>query len=333
MKAVILEIHGKRAAALTDHGEFVTLKNAGFSAGDSVEIDRIASIRPRRILPFAASIAAAFVILIGGMATLYLTPYSLVSLDVNPSIEYTLNRFDKVLSLSGVNRDGTELVARLDVDSLKFRSIDLAVTRTLDQLRNSSYLAADGGNYVVLAASAKNELHAEVIAESLSARLVGQADLTVESTAVSQAQTDAAHALGTTAGKLYVVEQLGQLMDEDDDFEEDEWLDRSVSDIIGEYERRGGKLPGQLTENETILDPTPEPEPPTPTPEAEEFDPQPPVESPSASPSMPSQASPTATPTPHIAKPSPTPEFISSGASPSPSETPDAALNPGSLAE
>lgn len=51
---------------------------------------------------------------IGGYRS-YFKPVSFISIDINPSLELEINRFDRVISANGYNDDGQELVMGLDV--------------------------------------------------------------------------------------------------------------------------------------------------------------------------------------------------------------------------
>ena len=46
---------------------------------------------------------------------LYFTPTSILSIDINPSIELSINRFDRVIDLKAFNEDGEALLQTLDV--------------------------------------------------------------------------------------------------------------------------------------------------------------------------------------------------------------------------
>lgn len=51
----------------------------------------------------------------GGGYWAYFTPVSAISIDINPSIEFSINRFGRVLSVESFNDDGTNLASALDV--------------------------------------------------------------------------------------------------------------------------------------------------------------------------------------------------------------------------
>jgi len=68
----------------------------------------------RRHRAYAAACACLLLILLGGR-WLYFTPTAGISIDINPSIELGINRFDRVVSVDGFNEDGQELANALDV--------------------------------------------------------------------------------------------------------------------------------------------------------------------------------------------------------------------------
>jgi hypothetical protein len=89
---------------------------------------------PRFRMAFAA-LAAAFVIMIGGGYSAYALPSSYVSIDVNPSIELTLNRFDRVIAATAYNADGAQI---LDGQNLR----NMLYTDAIDTLVNCTAFQA-----------------------------------------------------------------------------------------------------------------------------------------------------------------------------------------------
>lgn len=63
---------------------------------------------------YAAACACLLLVLFGGH-WFYFTPVAVISIDINPSIEMGINRFDKVVSVDGFNEDGRELSGTLNV--------------------------------------------------------------------------------------------------------------------------------------------------------------------------------------------------------------------------
>lgn len=73
----------------------------------------------RRLVPAAACLA---LVLLGG-GWLYFTPTAAISVDINPSLELTVNRFDKVLSAQGFNEAGQALADTLDLSFADYTDV------------------------------------------------------------------------------------------------------------------------------------------------------------------------------------------------------------------
>lgn len=89
--------------------------------------------RRARPLLTAAACAACLLLSLGSL-WLYFTPAAYISVDVNPSLELTVNRFDRVIALEGRNDDGTILAEELDVRFLDY-------TAALEQVLDSGAIA------------------------------------------------------------------------------------------------------------------------------------------------------------------------------------------------
>lgn len=167
----------------------------------------------------------------------YFTPVSYVSLDVNPSIEYSLNIFDRVLSAKGVNDDGENILEVIGLTRLKNESVEKAIRKTVNAIAKQGYLGGDAEGGVVVTVSNKQEKKAEKLSEQLK-QAVEQAaeedelDVAVESMAVGEARVQEARSLGVTPGKLNLVEKLKASAESADDIDVEAWLDRSVKDIM-----------------------------------------------------------------------------------------------------
>lgn len=237
--AYIVELRGRFAAALTEDGRFIRVRNRGFEIGQTVRIELPEQGEPirrpvkRRVRAGAlASMAAGFLLLLLGGFAGYRTPVGVVSLDVNPSIEYTINCFDRVLKMEAVNEDAETILNQIDEDALLYQPVDTAIEQTIVTLRSNGYFAEETENDVVLSASSYSAAHAERLAERLAERAEKQKDLTVVSISVSKSDVEEAHALGTSAGKLYLVEQLQKSSDESAAFDTEDWIEKPVREIM-----------------------------------------------------------------------------------------------------
>ena len=190
-----------------------------------------------------AGMAAACAVCVIGSAVVgayaYFTPASYVSLDVNPSIEYSLNTFDRVLSVKGVNDDGKIILEQIELTSLKNKAIEQAVRETINAIAEQGYFLKDSEGGVVIAVSGNQPAKSEKLSAQLKAAVKRAAeeealDVEVESMAVGEARVQEAKRLGVTPGKLNLVEKLKESAQNADDIDIEEWLNKSVKDIMKE---------------------------------------------------------------------------------------------------
>lgn len=93
----------------------------------------------RPLYAYAAACACLLLTLLGGR-WLYFIPTAEISVDINPSIELSINRFDRVISVNAFNRDGQELSNALDV---KFKAYTAAVEEILNDDRVAALLSME----------------------------------------------------------------------------------------------------------------------------------------------------------------------------------------------
>lgn len=234
MKAVIVEIRGETAAALGRDGSVFKVKNHAYAVGQTIDVRRGGFSRQLAVL--AAAAAAVFLIVGAGIHT-YLSPYSLVSLDVNPSLQYTLNRLGLVLSVEAVNGDGDELLQ--EVGTLNNRSIEDAISITVKQIAEDGYFDGDEPGGMVIAASSHDEQEAARLAENaketaLRATQESEKKVVVAAMTVDEGKVQAAKELGVSPGKLTLVEQLKETASDPETIDVKEWLEKPVKDIMKE---------------------------------------------------------------------------------------------------
>jgi hypothetical protein len=95
-------------------------------------------MQKKGIMKTVILIAAVLVVLLSIGSWAYASPYTFVSLDVNPSIEFTLNRFNRVINVKAINDDGSEILVSLKNDIMN-NSIDDAVAETVEKIKENGY--------------------------------------------------------------------------------------------------------------------------------------------------------------------------------------------------
>ena len=233
MKSVVVEIRNGLAAVLSDDGCIVKVKNRNYEIGQVIEMKKMN--RKNKLTLLAASMAAV-IMLSGAGAWTYFTPYSYVSLDVNPSIEYSLNRFDRVLSVKAINDDGEELLKKIQLENLSNKKIDEAIAQTMDQIIAEGYFDGETEGGIVITTSGKDLKRAEELAQELKQSVEQEPEIDglieVETLSVGADRVARAKELGVTPGKLNLVEKLQRSAATPTDFDLEEWLDKPVKDIM-----------------------------------------------------------------------------------------------------
>ena len=234
MKAVIVEIKNGFAAVLSDDGRITKTKNYNYEIGQVIQLKNTKEYITKKFAVCAASVAV--MVLLGVSALAYATPYSYVSIDINPSIEYSINRFDRVLSVRAVNDDGEEILKEIKLSNLKNKTINQALSLTLDQIADMGYYEGNVEGGLVIATSGKNQEKADELAKELQESAeenieIHNANITVEAISVGLDRVQEAKELGVTPGKLNLVQKL-QASSSETDIVITDWLNKSVKEIM-----------------------------------------------------------------------------------------------------
>lgn len=182
----------------------------------------------RRRLAVAACLVVALVAA-GGWA--WLTPTATISVDVNPSVELGINRFDRVVAARGVNDDGRALLSEVDVWGATY---DEAVDRLLASSNVSTLLAEGGQAEVTVVDKGDSDQCARLLA-GVEACTSGH-----ENTHCHGADEDdvsAAREVGLSYGKYRLLLEIQEL---DPSITADDVRDLSMREILDLLESLGG---------------------------------------------------------------------------------------------
>ncbi|MCR5788976.1 MAG: hypothetical protein K6G83_03730 [Lachnospiraceae bacterium] len=147
MKAVVMSIQGDRAAVLAMDGTYYNIRNKSYRIGQSIEFEsgqgtgqKLLSFTRSRAAKLTAA-AAAVLILVGSFSANTFA-YSTVTLDLNPSLRYDLNFFDRVIDFASYNEDGEDIVSTISSEVLG-QDIDTAIEMTLNALDEADYIGEE----------------------------------------------------------------------------------------------------------------------------------------------------------------------------------------------
>ena len=116
VKYLVMETHPAYAVLLDEEGRFLKAANLHYQVGDTVQ-EIVELRRPAKqaapwakALSGAIGLAACFCLVFFGYYQPNFAAYGTLRMRVNPDVQLTLSRTERVLELEGLNPDGAELV-------------------------------------------------------------------------------------------------------------------------------------------------------------------------------------------------------------------------------
>lgn len=146
MKYLVMECGLSYAVVLDQDGRILKVPNLGYTVGQSLKDVVLLPERPvrqqvlhKRIARWSALAACLCLLLLGSWV--WQSPIGTVRMHINPDVLLSVNRFDRVVALEGLNEDGTALIDgyRAYGQEMKTVSDELA-----DRAMELGYLSAGG---------------------------------------------------------------------------------------------------------------------------------------------------------------------------------------------
>lgn len=184
-----------------------------------------------RILATAACLILAVVI--AGGAKIYFEPTAFIDIDVNPSIELAVNRFDRVIEATAFNEDGQNVLNAVDV---RHKDAQTAIEIITTSEASEPYVRAD--SYVSISVVSEDERQ--------SASLTSQGQQVVDGLSCSgscqsiDAETrEKAQQAHMGVGKFLATQQLLEL---DDSVTLEECSEMTMRELRDHIAEQGGEL-------------------------------------------------------------------------------------------
>ena len=155
-----------------------------------------------RILPAVAAVCLVLVLFMS--IRMYFTPTARISIDINPSLELEINRFDRVISVNALNEDGEKLAQSLDI---KFADYDEAIRRILENKSVESLLSENEIMTITVIETSSDQ--SERILSDMRTCANGHDNVYCHS--ASSKEASAARELGLSLGKYRAYLELREL--------------------------------------------------------------------------------------------------------------------------
>ena len=156
MNYLVLETHPAYAVLLDEEGRFLKAANLRYQVGDTVqnivELRQPKAKSPAAWRPLAglAGLAACFCLVFFGWYQPNYTAYGTLRIQINPDVEMTVSRTDRVLELEGLNADGEDLIEGY---SYRGKDRETAADELVERAIHMGYLA-DGDTVSITVTSA-----------------------------------------------------------------------------------------------------------------------------------------------------------------------------------
>ncbi|MBR5947217.1 MAG: PepSY domain-containing protein [Clostridia bacterium] len=181
--------------------------------GRVIPMEKKSRSRKTRFIALAAAAAALLLVFAGTMGVLASNArrggevYTTVSLDVNPSIEISINKQEKVLAVKALNDDAAKVVGNMDlVDS----GIDVAVNALIGSMLRNGYLSEIANSILITVgntdAEKAMELQRRLVDEIEAALAATGGGAVISQTADTREDMESlANRYGITAGKAQLI--------------------------------------------------------------------------------------------------------------------------------
>lgn len=241
---IVLKIENNRAFIMESSGKIIDIKaNPYWKKGDTITY----STSIIKVTPLITIAACLLVLLMGFYGgSYYMEPKYIISVDINPSLELTVNSFGRVTKIMAMNEDGEKVKASVSIINKTYQE---AVTLLVESSVMLDYI--DQGTDVTMSIVGENNSATQEMAQIITNAVEDTATASYYELQLECYQTDhealeKAHHMGITAGKYYYVEKLADL---GVDVETEGCMHQSISDLKQEIRQCEGNGHGNSGEN------------------------------------------------------------------------------------
>lgn len=207
-RALVLEVRNGTSACLKEDGTVVKVHKA-YPVGKTIELkennNKILNFMQEGSRQLGMAVAAIACLFIGTGIFSYNNAItaSYMSVDVNPSLEYSLNRVNKVIDVHALNDDAEPIVEALKDAGIVNSTVSRTISETTRILEEEKFIAEDKDNVMLVGITGANQTKSTDISNEV--HLVSDEELTdrvsVYTIETSQEDRDEAQKHGVSAGR------------------------------------------------------------------------------------------------------------------------------------
>ncbi|MBN2878699.1 MAG: anti-sigma factor domain-containing protein [Clostridia bacterium] len=206
MKAVVIKISKNKAFILKDDGSFSCVPDKGYKIGQEIW-RKERNKQGFTIIAKVAAAAAAIFIMFFGAVYAYNTPAHYVSIDINPSFEFKVNVFNRVIGANGADKDGAAVLEKVEITN---KSMEDAIEIVIRQAGADGYINSASERNIVVGVHCTSLKMEQEVMESARVKIEQSLDdmqvsTTVTLTSVQPETIVSAQDAGITAGKMELI--------------------------------------------------------------------------------------------------------------------------------
>lgn len=160
-KGIILEIRKNEAVIVNNRGQYKRIKKiSGMFLGQMVNYNNKAMV-PNKVYRYMAAVSGAAALLIFVvfsslffMNNLQPKIFAYIDIDINPSMEFSIDENERVISLEPLNSDAEKTIGSLH---LKGININNAVSMVIEKLEKNGFIAPQKKNLILISSSSINK--------------------------------------------------------------------------------------------------------------------------------------------------------------------------------
>jgi hypothetical protein len=174
-------------------------------------------------------------------------PVATVALDVNPSIELTINKQEKILEARALNEEAEEILSAIEYSKQPLQQVVRNLVGVmlqegyLSQERNTVMVSVEGKR--LEEAEGLGELVKEQVRQKLSDEKI-EGDIITQAFIPNQDSKDKAEELGISIGKMHMIERI---MEQDEEATIEDLEGKPIRDLARDL--KPSEPPGQVKEN------------------------------------------------------------------------------------
>ncbi len=237
MKAIVIGKKNGKAALLLEDGTCIYRK-MDCNVGERVELKPTA-IPIKKITAMATAAAALFAFVIGSNS-MFLTKAqasTFVTLDVNPSVEFELDKSQQVVAVTNINESGVKLADDLSNNGVSGKNMSEAIVMTVELLEEDEILSSEEEGYMLLSVTGESDTFDVVTTDIESAISECDVSLSYSIVRTTDEERRAASDLNMSAARYHEM-KLSMAEDEDEAKVAEVYRNKLVKEIVEEANAR-----------------------------------------------------------------------------------------------